>query len=161
LANISNDSSANVRRQAILKVFTGLRSISHLGLKYLALLVLFGLDKDKENQSNAKKFLQYAISIRRRFWKENEDKLSKDGKEPDEKYVGKVMSGYLPEYALPWLVHLIAHQEWFTDDAKKKYETTSKCVPFLVLAGYPAEAVFANVVVQVYESIHRVHFKCY
>jgi hypothetical protein len=135
LAKRTQDTSSSVRERMIEKLFHGLRHIQFLPLKYLALLGFGGLDSDRENAAKAKKYLGLLIMQRRKWVKDNEDKFVKETvpnakakDKEEERNSAKALSTLLPEYALPWLIHLLAHQDWFDADKKANYDKTAKYV---------------------------------
>jgi hypothetical protein len=116
VANTVRDPSTEVREYIIEKLWAGVKHPTRLGLKWVAMLGLAGLESDKKLLQRARNYLTNAIRVRRQAvgLVRQED--------------GRALFSILPEYALPYLIHLLAHRrDWDTDVANKFHES-SRCV---------------------------------
>lgn len=104
------------------QLYKGLRSLNQLPLRYLAYFALYG--SDREHLVKAKKYFAACVQTRRQFLKQNQDQFVQE-EEDDEDRRGnksipnalKVIMRVMPEYSLPWTVHLLAHLPYFEDDS--------------------------------------------
>jgi sister-chromatid-cohesion protein PDS5 len=107
------------------KLYKGLRSLNQLPLRYLAYFALYG--NDREHVVKAKKYFAACVQTRRQFLKQNQDQFVQEEPEDDddEETRGKktipnavkVIMRVMPEYSLPWTVHLLAHLPYFEEDS--------------------------------------------
>jgi len=105
LASMMQDSCIEVREGICSKIAAMTRA-RQLPLKFMNILVLGAADPIDTLRSNASKALAYAVDFRRKFIAQSEANL--------EKFV-------VPEYALPDLIHLLAHHEDFASDAVERF----------------------------------------
>jgi hypothetical protein len=117
LCALASGKSAKLRRSIAAKIAKRI-SDPHSSLKYLAIASFFGMDSDKETAVSTKKAIHAAIDMRRRFKQDSEDHLLEQvdrlPEEEGQALLARTYASLLPEYALPWLVYFIAHQDWFS-----------------------------------------------
>ncbi|XP_012687245.1 sister chromatid cohesion protein PDS5 homolog A [Clupea harengus] len=97
---VLNDECYQVRQIFAQKLHLALVKLS-LPLEYLAVFALCAKDPVKERRAHARQCLLKNISVRREFIKQNQ--VAQD----------KLMS-LLPEYVVPFMIHLLAHDPDFT-----------------------------------------------
>ena len=105
LASMMQDSCIEVREGICTKIAAMTRA-RQLPLKFMNILVLGAADPIDTLRTNASKSLAYAVDFRRKFIEQSEANL--------EKFV-------VPEYALPDLIHLLAHHEDFASDEVERF----------------------------------------
>lgn len=115
-----NSNDDNIKKVLHFKLFKSLRSLS-LPLKYIALLVLYHEKKDYD----VKKELQICIQARRRLLKEKKLNLLSSKSDDNEENISRLTLSILPEYSLPYLIYVLAHSNFFSEDGPK-YLTTIK-----------------------------------
>ncbi|XP_064636358.1 sister chromatid cohesion protein PDS5 homolog A-like [Lineus longissimus] len=99
LAILINDDVYEVRTRFAAKLHKGLMSLK-LRLEYMSILCLAANDPLKERQKQAKGYLQSNISKRREILKKQAG-------------ANELMFTILPDYVLPYAVHLLAHDPEF------------------------------------------------
>jgi hypothetical protein len=112
-----------------------LKELQRLPLKYLCLLFLYATEEKKDLLTKIRKWLAILIQIRRKYFRENRERLLKESEQKDKEenirqsqeaqsvhvrshYV-KVITGLLPEYCTPYFIHLLAHHPYFEKDGPK------------------------------------------
>jgi sister-chromatid-cohesion protein PDS5 len=93
------DSSTNVKERFAQKLHKGLISLK-LPLEYMAVFALGGREPSRELRNLVKQYLQANVNKRREYIKSHT--LSSDK-----------MLQYLPDYVLPYVIHLLAHDKDF------------------------------------------------
>ncbi|KAJ8262415.1 hypothetical protein GJAV_G00166210 [Gymnothorax javanicus] len=97
---VINDECYQVRQMFAMKLHLALVKLT-LPLEYLAVFALCAKDPVKERRAHARQCLLKNISVRREYIKQNPM--------PHEKLLS-----LLPEYVVPYMVHLLAHDPDFT-----------------------------------------------
>ncbi|KFM67353.1 Sister chromatid cohesion protein PDS5-like protein, partial [Stegodyphus mimosarum] len=100
LAFVIHDPCLEVRDRFAQKLNKGLSTLK-LPLEFLAIFALAGLDERKEFRAEVKRYLTNNITKRREYVKDHV--LSNDD-----------LLAYLPDYSLPYAIHLLAHLPFFT-----------------------------------------------
>ncbi|XP_052794341.1 sister chromatid cohesion protein PDS5 homolog A-like isoform X2 [Mya arenaria] len=95
LALLINDSCYHVRMRFSEKLNKGLISM-RLPLEFMSIFSLAANDPVRERRTTIKKFLQLNIQRRRDFLKQNQ-------------VLGGKLFQYLPDYVMPYTIHLLAH----------------------------------------------------
>lgn len=103
LSLVINDECYHVRDRFAQKLHKALMLLK-LPLDFMAIFSLGGLEKTKELKSQFKQYLHSNINKRREYLKQNPLTTAK-------------LYNYLPDYVLPYTVHLLAH-----DPAYKKFD---------------------------------------
>lgn len=114
VAGTVRDPVIDVREYIIEKLWVGVRHPTKLGLKWVAMLGLAGLEPDKKLLQRARGYLTNAIRVRRQA-------VSLVRQED-----GRALFSILPEYALPYLIHLLAHRPDWETDAANRYHDSSR-----------------------------------
>jgi len=117
---VAQDTVFEVREALLKQVFKGLKDVRLLPLRFMSLLVLYATDSEKELLERAKKYLQTCIEIRRKVLQTNQDSIDQPA-----------LYALLPENALPFVVHLIAHIPRFPEDAPQYRDTDAYLSFFL------------------------------
>lgn len=128
IAYMALDPSDHIKKTIHDKLFKALRTVS-LPLKFLAILPLFQLERGYD----VRKELQVCIQIRRKIMKDRTSVMiekTRKGLSQDDESTRQATQA-LPEYSLPYLIYLLAHSEFFEDDAPK-YLRTIKYLSFFV-----------------------------
>lgn len=99
LALVVQDSCYEIREKFTLKLHIALNSLK-LSLDYLAFLVLVAVDPSKERRAKVKQMIAKNAHTRREYSKLNSAAASRP-------------YAILPEYSLPYVVHLLAHHPDF------------------------------------------------
>ncbi|XP_062386623.1 sister chromatid cohesion protein PDS5 homolog A [Sardina pilchardus] len=97
---VLNDECYQVRQIFAQKLHLALAKLS-LPLEYLAVFALCAKDPVKERRAHARQCLLKNISVRREFIKQNQVAHEK-------------LVSLLPEYVVPYMIHLLAHDPDFT-----------------------------------------------
>ncbi|XP_053711118.1 sister chromatid cohesion protein PDS5 homolog A-like isoform X2 [Synchiropus splendidus] len=97
---VINDECYQVRQIFAQKLHVALAKLA-LPLEYLGIFALCAKDPVKERRAHARQCLLKNISVRREYIKQNQ--ISQD----------KLVS-FLPEYVVPYMIHLLAHDPDFT-----------------------------------------------
>ncbi len=79
---------------------------SNVHLKFLALLSLAGLEQDADARKEVRQAVMRAVQNLRRGY---EDYMAGQEDEPSEEALRKVTTSMMPEYVLPYMLHLLAH----------------------------------------------------
>lgn len=120
VAHTVRDPASEVREYIIQKLWAGVKHPTRLGLKWVAMLGLAALESDKKRIQRVRAFLANAIRVRRQAvgLVRQED--------------GRALFSILPEYALPYLIHLLAHRrDWDADVANKFHDSSRVLIFFL------------------------------
>ncbi len=132
LAQLLVSGESELRGELLEKLYKGLRGVNELPLRYLAYFALYG--NDREHVVKAKKYFAACVQTRRQFLKQNQDQfVQEEPEDEDDEAHGKksipnavkVIMRVMPEYSLPWTVHLLAHLPYFEED-KPSYTVTVK-----------------------------------
>ncbi|XP_054711226.1 sister chromatid cohesion protein PDS5 homolog B-like [Uloborus diversus] len=99
LAYVMQDDLPEIRVRFASKIHKGLLSMK-LGLHFLAILSLCGLDSSKEFKNQVKEYIAINVQKRREYIKQRV-------------ITGEKLVGFLPDYALPFAIHLLAHAPFF------------------------------------------------
>ncbi|KAL3879117.1 hypothetical protein ACJMK2_031429 [Sinanodonta woodiana] len=95
LALLINDGCYHVRLKFALKLHKGLMCMK-LPLDFMAIFALAASDPMRERRNQIKQFLQQNINKRREYLKQNPS-------------IGNKIFLYLPDYVMPYTIHLLAH----------------------------------------------------
>eukprot|EP01105_Mastigella_eilhardi_P004533 TRINITY_DN1604_c0_g2_i3.p1 TRINITY_DN1604_c0_g2~~TRINITY_DN1604_c0_g2_i3.p1 ORF type:complete len:2171 (-),score=664.74 TRINITY_DN1604_c0_g2_i3:1683-8195(-) len=111
-----SDDAADARRRIVHKLASALYAL-HLPLRFLAMLVLFSRDDVKQIAAEVKAGIVACIAQRRSVHSQH---ITVDN--PEEQAMQNF--AVLPEYALPYLVSLLAHSPYIEEDAKSQFTNT-------------------------------------
>lgn len=127
-ASMMQDSCVEVREGVCSKIGTMARA-QHLPLKFMNILVLGAADPVEALRSNASNALAQAVEHRRKF-------IARNSEANLEKFV-------VPEYALPDLIHLLAHHEDFANDEIERF-TPGRALTDTQQDGLEQSALYLN-----------------
>ena len=127
LATIVQSSESAVRASFAKKLHKGLNSFQ-LPIRFMSLFSLAATDSDKANIGHARNYLANCIKLRQTYMKTNETISNKP----------TLQAQFMPEYSVPYLVHLLAHHEDIDEDRQNKYENTYRCLSFYLGELYSA-----------------------
>ncbi|XP_076468516.1 sister chromatid cohesion protein PDS5 homolog A-like isoform X1 [Babylonia areolata] len=119
LALLINDSCYHVRLRFAQKLHKGLLCL-RLPLEYMSIFSLAANDPLKERRTQLKQFLNSNVQKRRDYLKQNPNARS-------------LMSSVLPDYVLPYTIHLLAHDPDFKSfDDVESLKNLKECLWFLM-----------------------------
>ncbi|KAK7097021.1 sister chromatid cohesion protein PDS5 homolog A-like [Littorina saxatilis] len=119
LALLINDSCYHVRLRFALKLHKGLLSL-RLPLEYMSIFSLGANDPLKERRNQLKQFLNSNIQKRREYLKQNPNARG-------------LMASVLPDYILPYTIHLLAHDPDFKSyDHLESLKSLKECLWFVL-----------------------------
>lgn len=119
LALLINDACYHVRLRFAHKLHKGLLGL-RLPLEYMSIMSLAANDPLKERRSQLKQFLNININKRRDYLKQNQN-------------LKGLMTSVLPDYVLPFTIHLLAHDPDFkTYDHMESLKNLKECLWFIL-----------------------------
>jgi sister-chromatid-cohesion protein PDS5 len=113
---IQDKYSSGLRLLFAKKLYNGLNSLQ-LPLKYISIFSLVANDSDKDILHHIHNYLKSSINLRREIIKGNNNNIHFQ---------------YLPEYVLPYLIHLLSHHPNLEEDSKDNYKDTIKYLSFFL-----------------------------
>jgi len=104
---------------------------SKVHLKFLALLSLAALEEDADARKEARQAVTRAVQNLRRGY---EDYMAGQEEEPSEEAKRKVTTSMMPEYLLPYLLHLLTHFPDFPTSLHDagRWRPLHRCLAFLL-----------------------------
>ncbi|KAK7496569.1 hypothetical protein BaRGS_00012221, partial [Batillaria attramentaria] len=119
LALLINDTCYHVRLRFAHKLHKGLLSL-RLPLEYMSIFSLAANDPLKERRTQLKQFLSINVQKRRDYLKQNQN-------------IRGVMTSVLPDYVLPYTIHLLAHDpDYKTYDHIESLKNLKECLWFVL-----------------------------
>ncbi|XP_035274562.1 sister chromatid cohesion protein PDS5 homolog A [Anguilla anguilla] len=116
---VINDECYQVRQNFALKLHLALVKLT-LPLEYMAVFALCAKDPVKERRAHARQCLLKNISVRREYIKQNPTAHEK-------------LVSLLPEYVVPYMIHLLAHDPDFTKPQdSEQLRDIKECVWFML-----------------------------